>query len=153
MEMSSPLLWSRRGFGLLSAALLCGGLRDRARAQPPEPASPTLKAIRERRRLRVGMHPGFAPFVVAGSEVGPFLALIAPESPRTLLAADGRQVAGLDVDLAAATAQSLGAELHITLMDRLDALFPPLCRGEVDLVLSGITRTLPRAAYLSFSSP
>src|SRR5690349_9429886 len=134
--MSSPLLCSRRGFGLVSAALLCEGLLSPGRAQPPEPVSPTLRAIHERRRLRVGMHPGFAPFVVAGPEVAPFLGLVAPAAPRTFASADGRQVAGLDVDLAAATAQSLGVELHISLVDRLEALFPPLCRGEVDMVLS-----------------
>lgn len=119
----------------------------------PAPASPVLLAIRERGTVRAGISPGFAPFALAGDACPGLSALILGDKPSPVSSADGRPVAGLDVDLAAIVAQSLGARLEVRLFDRLDAVFDAIGLGDVDVGMGGITRTLQRAASLAFSQP
>lgn len=99
------------------------------------------------------MSSGFAPFVIAGSEVDSFLSLIPEDRPTPRTAVDGRRVVGLDVDLAWELAEALGVSMEFVLVGRFDELFGALGRSDVDVVLSGVTRTLARARSLSFSQP
>ncbi len=147
----------RRDFGL-AALGVCVGLLLPARrvcadAHLPPPRSPTLLRIRESRKLRVGMCPGVSPFILAEAEADELLRLAGQEKTQKRRADDGRMVAGLDVDLAAFTAQGLGVELEIALCDKFEDLFLTLGKDQVDVVLSGVSRTLARAAALSFSAP
>ena len=97
------------------------------------PAPGGLAALKSRGTLRVGTTGDYAPF-----------------SYRT---ADGA-LTGIDIDLAQAFAESLG--LTLTLVETSwPTLTADLQRGAFDLALSGISRTLTRAAVpgSSFSEP
>lgn len=132
------------------AALVIVAAAAAARAEPA--AGGTLEAIARRHALRVGMFPGLMPFVAVGADAAELRRLSHGErAPRT--ASDGREVAGFDVDLAAAAAQALGVALEIVLVPRFDDLLPGLARGDYDVVMSGLTRTLPRARLVSFTDP
>src|SRR5439155_23928843 len=105
-------------------------------AAPPARAEESLPAIARRGVLRVGMFPGLAPFVAVGPDAEELRRLShAGDAP--VKAADGRVVAGFDVDLATAAAQALHAKLEIVLVDRFDALLPGLVAGRYDVVMSG----------------
>ncbi len=112
----------------------------------------TLAAIARRGVLRVGMYPSLAPFVAAGGDADQ-LRRLSHASGEVRRAADGRAVAGFDVDLAAAAARALDAKLEIVLVDRFDDLLPGLIAGKYDVVMSGLTRTLARARLVAFSDP
>jgi len=126
-----------------------------ARAEAPPAAAPsqtgTLGKIARQHVLRVGMFPGLAPFVAVGSDADELVRLSHGSAP--IRAADGRMVAGFDVDLAAAAARALGARLEIVLVAQFDDLLPGLERGAYDVVMSGLTRTLDRARVVAFSDP
>lgn len=147
---------SRRGWGAFSLAAMCaawiGSARSVGAALPP-PTSPTLRAILEAKKVRVGVSPGFAPLVVANGSADELIALIGADPPERRTAIDGTELAGLDVDLAQEIAAALGATLEIRIVDSFGKIFEPLGRGDVDLAISGITRTLERARSLSFSQP
>lgn len=119
----------------------------------PPPGSHTLLAIKQRQRLRVALLIGSAPFASVGSDAAEVRALTAADPPPLHPALGGRIVVGLDADLAAAVAQLLGVGLELLPVERFDALFAPLARGEVDLVLGGISRTAARATAVAFSIP
>jgi polar amino acid transport system substrate-binding protein len=127
----------------LLGALLLLLVATAARAQ-------SIDAIEKRHALRVGMFPGLMPFVAVGDDATD-LERRAHSTIRH--ATDGRAVAGFDVDLAAAAAQALGVSLEIVLVPRFDDLLPGLADGKYDVVMSGLTRTLPRARLVSFSDP
>jgi polar amino acid transport system substrate-binding protein len=114
-------------------------------------AAGTLAKIARQHVLRVGMFPGLTPFVAVGEEATE-LARLAPASA-PLRAVDGRTVAGFDVDLASTAARALDARLEIVLVPRFDDLLPGLMRGDYDVVMSGLTRTLERARQVAFSDP
>jgi len=97
------------------------------------PAPEGLAALKARGTLRVGTTGDYAPF-----------------SYRT---AEGT-LAGIDIDLAQAFAESLGLELE-WVETSWPTLTTDLQRGVFDLALSGISRTLTRAAVpgSSFSEP
>jgi polar amino acid transport system substrate-binding protein len=149
----------------LGAALLAGGAvlwagRDRGRPAAawaadilPLPASPTLAGIQRRQKLRVSILTGSAPFASIGDDAAEVSALLAADPPPLYPTTDGRRLVGLDADLAAAMAKLLGVGLDLYPVDRFDALFMPLGRGEVDIALGGISRTAQRAAALAFSIP
>jgi polar amino acid transport system substrate-binding protein len=59
---------------------------------------------------------------------------------------------GMDVDLARALARTLGVEPKLVTMD-FEALLPALEKGEVDLVLSGLTMTPERNLKVAFAGP
>jgi len=127
-----------------------------AQAAPPpaSPApSPVLAALARKGPLRVGMHPGSSPFAVAGPDAEDLRRRLAPPLPPEVHAADGRLVAGFDVDLLAEAARQLGVPLEITLVDRFEDLLPGLLGGRYDVVASALTRTLDRALTVAFTAP
>jgi polar amino acid transport system substrate-binding protein len=127
----------------LLGALLLLLVATAARAQ-------SIDTIEKRHALRVGMFPGLMPFVAVGEDATD----LEQRAHATIRhATDGRAVAGFDVDLAAAAAQALGVSLEIVLVPRFDDLLPGLADGKYDVVMSGLTRTLPRARLVSFSDP
>lgn len=123
-----------------------------AAALPVPARADTLAEISRRHVLRVGMYGGLMPFVAVGADAEELARLTAVTTalPR---AADGRAVAGFDVDLAVAAARALGARVEIVLVPELDDLLPGLVRGAYDVVISGLTRTLSRAQLVAFSDP
>jgi polar amino acid transport system substrate-binding protein len=134
---------------LLSLALLFATTTIPTRAA----ADGTLPAILARKVLRVGMHPGLAPFVTAGADADELRRLLGPAAPPERRASDGRPVCGLDVELSAEAARALGVALEIVLVERFDDLLPGLRRGAYDLAASKLTRTLERAQTVAFSDP
>src|SRR5262249_1769574 len=78
---------------------------------------------------------------------------LSPAVDTTRRARDGRVVAGFDVDLAAAAARALDARLEIVLVERFDDLLPGLTAGRYDVIMSALTRTLPRARLVAFPDP
>ena len=126
----------------LAAALRAQGAREgeitalaeaalALRFAPPAPEG--LAALEARGTLRVGTTGDYAPF-----------------SYRTA----GGALAGIDIDLAQAFAESLGLELELV-ETSWPTLTADLKSGAFDLALSGISRTLARAAVpgRSFSEP
>lgn len=86
----------------------------------------------ERRRLlRVGMELGYPPFEMTDERGRP---------------------SGVSVELAAALAKALGAELEIQNL-AFDGLIPALKTGKIDLILSSMTRTEERSRSIDFSDP
>jgi polar amino acid transport system substrate-binding protein len=110
----------------------------------------SLDLIRARKSLRVGTHARFLPFAALGPDAEALHQRIGAPLVR---AVDGRMVAGFDVDLAQAAARALGVTLEIVIVDRFDDLLPGLVQGRYDVVMSGLTRTLERAAIVAFSDP
>jgi polar amino acid transport system substrate-binding protein len=97
------------------------------------------------------MHAGLLPFAAAEAEADELCAKVHDAVP--VPATDGRTVAGFDVDLARAAARALDVPLEIVLVDRFDDLLPGLIAGRYDVIMSGLTRTLPRAMSVAFSDP
>lgn len=91
----------------------------------------TLNHILQRGTLIVGMEVEYYPFEYADTKGEPM---------------------GFDVDLAKLIAQELGVKLEIKDME-WTGLIPALQSGKVDLVISGMTRTLERAKAITFTEP
>lgn len=91
----------------------------------------TLNQILQRGTLIVGMEVEYFPFEYADTKGEPM---------------------GFDVDLAKLIAQEMGVKLEIKDME-WTGLIPALQSGKVDLVISGMTRTLERAKAVSFTEP
>jgi len=91
----------------------------------------TLNQVVKRNRLVVGMEAKFFPFEYADT--------------------DGRPT-GFDVDLAVLAAKELGVEIEIKDME-FSGLIPALQGGKVDMIVSGMTRTLARAKTVAFTQP
>lgn len=91
----------------------------------------TLNHILQRGTLIVGMEVEYYPFEYADTKGEPM---------------------GFDVDLAKLIAQELGVKLEIKDME-WTGLIPALQSGKVDLVISGMTRTLERAKAITFTDP
>jgi polar amino acid transport system substrate-binding protein len=130
----------KRAAGALLLLLLAA---TAARAQ-------SIDVIEKRHALRVGMFPGLMPFVAINDDARDLAQRTHATAHRSV---DGREVAGFDVDLAAAAADALGVPLEIVLVPKFDDLLPGLAAGKYDVVMSGLTRTLPRARLVSFSDP
>jgi polar amino acid transport system substrate-binding protein len=64
---------------------------------------------------------------------------------------DGQTV-GFDVDLAKLAARELGVPIEIRDME-FSGLIPALQGGRIDMIVSGMTRTLERAKTVSFTQP
>ena len=108
-----------------------------------------LDEILSRRELRVGVSPGFVPFVVDGEEARELKSKVIGDLP-----IDSKTgVCGFDVELARAIARSL--EIRLTLIKAKDLyqLQELLNQGEIDMALSGLTRTLERAWSFYLSDP
>jgi polar amino acid transport system substrate-binding protein len=126
-----------------------------ARGEPPSgerPAS-TLARLGARRPLRVGVHAGAVPFVAAGADAEELRRILGAGAPTLRPTTDGRAVCGLDVELAAEAAHGLGVELELVLVDRFEDLLPRLARGDYDVALGALTRTLERALTVAFTQP
>ena len=91
----------------------------------------TLNQVIKRNRLIVGMEAKFFPFEYADT--------------------DG-QPAGFDVELAKLAARKLGVAVEIRDME-FSGLIPALQGGRIDMIISGMTRTLERAKTVSFTQP
>lgn len=159
---------SRRSFllrlssGLAAAAGLQAFLRGRwgglgleaaAVESLPTPGSPTLSAIKRRRRLRVGLLVGSAPFASIDQNAHEVRLITAADPPPLHPATGGHTVVGMDADLAAAVAKLLGVDLELCPFTQFDVLFDQLGRSEIDMALGGLSRTASRASALAFSLP
>lgn len=91
----------------------------------------TLNQIIKRNKLIVGMEVEFFPFEYANEKGEPV---------------------GFDVEIAQLAAKELGVELEIKDME-FSGLIPALQGGKIDMIISGMTRTLTRAKAVSFSQP
>ncbi len=119
--------FTRRGaLTLLTGLLVALPLGSAAAAD-----SPVLSRIAESGTLRVGMSAGQPPFNFNSRE--------------------GKTI-GMDVDLAGLLAVALNVELEIVDMP-FGELLPALEGGKVDLVISGMTATLPRNMRAAFVAP
>jgi polar amino acid transport system substrate-binding protein len=101
----------------------------RGGASTPEPAR--LQRILESRELRVGL---------SGNQ-----------PPLNMKDKHG-EIIGLEVDLVQALARSMGLEARLVTKPFAD-LLPALEKGEVDLVISGMTITPDRNARVAFAGP
>jgi polar amino acid transport system substrate-binding protein len=114
---------------LLAGALLAGcATLSHSMAGSP---SPVLDRIVERGQLRVG---------TSGNQ-----------PPLTATAKDG-SLMGFDIELANAMANAMGVKLTLVPMDFHD-LLPAVQRGDVDMVLSGLTMTPQRNMQVAFVGP
>ena len=107
-----------------------------AQAAPPAPAapqsaSPVIDRILQHGELRVGTT-GSQPPLSAVSKAGPII--------------------GFDADLAAKLADAMGVKLTLVPIQFPD-LLPSLERGDVDMVLSGLTMTPERNLHVGFVGP
>ncbi len=118
---------TRRGI----LALLSGLLVTLPVAANAATDSPVLTRIAKTGTLKVGMSGGQPPFNFNSRE--------------------GR-IIGMDVDLAGMLATALNVELEIVDMP-FGQLLPALESGKVDLVISGMTATLPRNMRAAFVAP
>ncbi len=120
--------------GLLALAALCGcGVFSPPPAPAPAPksASPVIDRITRSGELRVGTS-GHQP-------------------PLTATTRDGA-IIGFDADLAQSLANAMGVRLKLVPMPFAE-LIPALRRGEVDMVLSGLTMTPQRNLQVAFVGP
>jgi polar amino acid transport system substrate-binding protein len=118
---------------ILGLALATGlfGLLACATHAAPGRSKGRLDAILARKELRVG--------------------LTADQPPLNMKTRGGETV-GLEVDLARALVESMGVRMQ--LVERsFPELLPALERGDVDLVISGVTITTERNARVAFAGP
>ena len=90
-----------------------------------------LYQIVKRNKLIVGMEVSFFPFEYANEKGEPI---------------------GFDVDIAQLAAKELGVEIEIRDME-FAGLIPSLQGGKIDMIISGMTRTLTREKTVSFTQP
>lgn len=110
----------------LCTAILVGGV-----ALAEDPSSPTLSRIVEAKEVRVGMSGNQPPFTVKDSK---------------------GNLIGFEVDVARNLANAMGVKL--TLVQKPFAeLLPALEKGEVDMVMSGVTMTPERSLKFAFAGP
>ena len=121
----------RRRFLLWAAAVLLAVPLSAVAAKGKNDHAPVLARIAKSGTLRVGMSAGQPPFNVTNRH---------------------GNVIGMDVDLARLLARALDVELEIVERPFGD-LLPALADGKVDLVISGMTSTLPRNMQAAFVGP
>jgi polar amino acid transport system substrate-binding protein len=90
-----------------------------------------LNQVIKRNKLIVGMEVAFFPFEYANEKGEPI---------------------GFDVDIAQLAAKELGVEIEIRDME-FSGLIPALQGGKIDMIISGMTRTLTREKTVSFTQP
>lgn len=117
---------------LLLACLLALGL---AACQPQSPSgssfAPRLDRVLASGELRVGLSGG--------------------QPPLNMVSKSG-EIVGLEVDLVRALTESMDLELRLVTMPFAE-LLPALERGDVDMVISGLTITAERNARVAFVGP
>jgi polar amino acid transport system substrate-binding protein len=94
-------------------------------------ASPTIKAIKQRNELRVGLEAGYMPFEMIDK---------------------GGEIIGFDIDLARLMARKLGVPLKVV-NQSWDGIIPALLTGKFDVTLGGMTITPERAKQVDFCDP
>jgi polar amino acid transport system substrate-binding protein len=118
-------------------ALMTSGCGMLEHAQPAAPAptpvstSPVIDRILQHGELRVG---------TSGNQ-----------PPLNALTKDGK-IIGFDADLAGAFAKAMGVKLTLVPI-QFSELLPSLERGDVDMVLSGLTMTPERNLHVAFVGP
>lgn len=122
---------TRRGLLSLTTGLLAGALLCLPLAASAADTAPVLKRIASSGTLKVGMSGGQPPFNFTSRE---------------------GSIIGMDVDLATLLATALDVNLQIVDMP-FGQLLPALESGKVDLVMSGMTATLPRNMRAAFVAP
>jgi polar amino acid transport system substrate-binding protein len=115
---------------LILVVTICGSVPT-ASAETDSPASPRLAGILASGELRVGLS-GNQPPLNMRNKQGEFI--------------------GLEVDLMTALAQSMGLTVRFVTRPFAD-LLPALEKGDVDLVISGMTITPERNARAAFVGP
>lgn len=93
--------------------------------------SSVLNQVLQRHRLVVGMEVKFFPFEYADTKGKP---------------------TGFDVELATLAASEMGVDIEIKDME-FSGLIPALQGGKIDMIISGMTRTLKRATTVTFTDP
>lgn len=93
--------------------------------------SSALNQLIKRNKLVVGTEMKFFPFEYSDKEGKPI---------------------GFDVDIATLAAKELGVELELKDIE-FSGLIPALQGGKIDMIISGMTRTLTRAKTVTFTQP
>lgn len=89
----------------------------------------------------------FAQILSSGKlRVGTYLSM-----PNAMKADDGK-LSGADIDIATRLAKDMGVALDVKTLD-WDQLIPALQRGEIDIIVAGLTITPERALQVYFSNP
>jgi len=91
----------------------------------------TIEKVKKNKKLVIGTAPGYAPFEMTDLK--------------------GKYV-GYDIDTAKAIAKALGVEVEFKEYS-FDGLIAALQVGEIDMIISGMTITGPRALSVSFANP
>jgi len=102
-----------------------------AAAAAPAAEGPTLKQIRARGELRVGLETGYMPFEMRDKS---------------------GEIIGFDVDLARVLARKLGVKLRLVNVS-WDGIIPALLTDKFDVLMGGMTITEERAARVDFTEP
>jgi len=118
---------------LLAALLLLGlaACQPQTASAPTATSSPVLDRVLESGQLRVGLSGGQPPLNMTNK---------------------AGEIVGFEVDLVRALAQSMNLELKIVTRP-FGELLPALERGEMDMVISGLTITAERNARVAFVGP
>jgi len=116
---------------LLLAAIAAGWCGISESQQISQVVPHLLSNIRGMGKLRVGLSSGFKPFEYKNPQ---------------------GEIVGFDVDVAKELASALKVELVIKDYEKYEDLITAL-GGEVDLIISGMTRTLDRAFLVNFTDP
>jgi|SRR5689334_16678939 len=93
--------------------------------------SPTLKQIRQRGELRIGLEAGYMPFEMVDKS---------------------GELIGFDLDLSRLMARKLGVKLKVV-NQAWDGIIPALLTGKFDVTLGGMTITPERAKSVDFCDP
>lgn len=121
----------KRSFATLAAAAALSGFAACGNAAAPVDDSPTLRKVKARGELRVGLEAGYMPFEMLDK---------------------GGQLIGFDVDLARLMARKLGVKL--TLVNQAwDGIIPALLTDKFDVLMGGMTITEERARRVDFCDP
>ena len=96
---------------------------------------------------KVAAPPNFAQMLASGKlRVGTFLSMA------NAMKADDGKLSGADIDIAQRLAKDMGVAVDIKTLE-WDQLIPALQRGEIDLIIAGLTITPERALQVYFSNP
>lgn len=119
------MAWALLVIGIVFALLLV------VNSLPPSPEPSTLKEIRERGELCVGIDPGYKPFAWE-DEKG--------------------NIVGFDIDVVEKMAKEMGVELVLVKIE-WDEIIPALLDKKIDIIMSGMTITPDRNLKINFADP
>ena len=116
---------------VLLLTVIAAGWCGTSRSQTSQTVPQLLSNIHSMGKIRVGLSSGFKPFEYKN---------------------ESGEIIGFDVDIAKELANALKVELVIKDYGKYEDLVSAL-GGEIDLVISGMTRTLDRAFLVNFTDP